>query len=173
MQKALEYFREEISSIRTGRATPALIETLKIDAYGSKMDLRDLASINAPEPRLLVIQVWDQANVQPIEVAIRKSDLAVNPVIENNLIRIPVPSLSEERRREMTKLVGEKSEKARVAVRQIRRDAVDKIQGAEKNKEISEDQKFKASDSIQKITDEFSKQLDEAAKQKENEILQI
>ena len=173
MQKTLDHLREELAGVRTGRASPALLETIKVGAYGTKMDLRDLASINAPEPRLLVVQVWDQANVAPVEKAIRESELALNPVTENNIIRVPIPQLSEERRREMTKIVGEKAESARVNIRHLRREAVESVNKAEKNKEISEDEKFRASEKVQKITEGMTSQIDNLAKQKESEILQI
>ncbi len=173
MQKALEKFQEDLVSVRTGRANATLLDNIKVDAYGTMMALRDLASVNAPEPRLLVLQVWDSANIQPVELAIRKSDLAVNPVTENNIIRIPIPPLSEERRREMTKLVHDKSETARVNIRQIRRDGVEKINVAEKSKEISEDEKFTLNEKVQKDTEEMINSVDDSAKQKESEVLSI
>ena len=173
MQKSHERFQEDLASVRTGRANATLLDNIKVDAYGTKMDLRDLASVNAPEPRLLVLQVWDHANIQPVELAIRNSDLAVNSVTENNIIRIPIPALSEERRREMTKLVQTKAEAARVNIRQIRRDAVEKINTAEKNKAISEDEKFKSNEKVQKTTQDLISSVDNVAKQKENEILSI
>ena len=173
MEKALSHLKEELASVRTGRATPALLENLKVEAYGQKMDLRDLASINAPEPRLLVLQVWDQANIQDVERAIRKSDLALNPVTENNIVRVPIPQLSEERRREMTKIVGDKSEIARVSIRQIRREAIDNLQKAEKKKDISEDDKFRSSEKVQKNTEEVTTSINNLAKQKESEIISI
>ena len=173
MEKALAHLKEELVSVRTGRASSALLETLKVEAYGTKMDLRDLASINSPEPRLLILQVWDNANVQAVERAIRESDLALNSTTENNIIRVPIPPLSEERRREMTKIVGDKSEGARVSVRQIRREAIDSINKAEKRKEISEDEKFRASERVQKATEEITSQIDNLAKAKMREILQI
>jgi len=173
MQKALEHLREELAGVRTGRANPALLEGVKVDAYGAKMDLRDLASINTPEPRLLVIQVWDAGNVPAIEKAIRESGIGLNPVTENNLIRVPIPPLSEERRREMIKLVGEKSENARVSVRQIRREVLEEIDKAEKKKKISEDDKFRFHEQVQKITDEFSNQVDTTVKAKEKELLEV
>lgn len=173
MQKALEHLKEELSGVRTGRANPALLESIKVEAYGTKMDLRDLASINAPEPRLLVIQVWDQGNAAGIEKGIRDSNLGLNPATEGNLIRVPIPPLTEERRKEMTKTINEKSEAARVSIRQIRREAVEAIDKAEKSKEISEDEKFRSSEAIQKITEELTVEVEKFSKMKENEILQI
>ena len=173
MQKFLEQFQEDLASVRTGRANATLLDNIKVDAYGSQMALRDLASVNAPEPRLLVLQVWDSANIVPIELAIRNSDLAVNPVTENNIIRVPIPPLSEERRREMTKLVQTKAEAARVNIRHIRRDAIDKINTAEKNKDISEDEKFRLNEKVQKTTQEQISSVDDSAKKKETEVLSI
>jgi len=173
MEKALAHLKEELSSVRTGRASPALLENLKVEAYSTKMSLRDVASINAPEPRLLVLQIWDQANVQAVERAIRDSDLALNPITESNLIRVPIPQLSEERRREMTKIVGDRGESARVSIRQIRREAIDNIHKAEKKKNISEDEKFRTSEKVQKITEEVTASINNLAKQKTSEILQI
>ena len=173
MQKALEHLREELAGVRTGRASPGLLETIKVEAYGSKMDLRDLASINAPEPRLLVVQVWDRSNLVAVEKAIRESDLAVNPVTENNIIRVPIPPLSEDRRREMVKIVHDKTEASRVSIRQIRREILEEVDRAEKKKEISEDEKFRFHEQVQKVTDEVSNQIETLAKNKENEILQV
>lgn len=173
MQKALEHLREELAGVRTGRANPALLEGVKVEAYGTKMDLRDLASINAPEPRLLVVQVWDLGNVPAVERAIRASDLALNPATEGNTLRVPIPPLSEERRREMTRLVSEKTEEARVRIRQIRREGIEEIDRAEKRKAISEDDKFRFHEQVQKITDEFSSQIESLAKAKEKELLEV
>jgi ribosome recycling factor len=173
MQKALEHLREELAGVRTGRANPALLETIKVEAYGAKMDLRDLASINAPEPRLLVVQVWDRNNLAAAEKAIRESDLALNPVTEGNLMRVPIPPLSEDRRREMVKIVHDKTEASRVSTRQIRREALEEIDRAEKKKELSEDEKFRFHEQVQKTTDEISSQIENLAKMKENEILQV
>jgi ribosome recycling factor len=173
MQKTLEHLREELAGVHTGRAHPSLLETIKVDAYGTKMDLRDLASINTPEPRFLVVQVWDQGNISNVEKAIRESNLSFNPSTENNIIRVPVPALSEERRKEMTKLVSEKREDAHVSIRQIRREAVDQIHKQEKSKQIAEDEKFRLSEQVQKVTDDFTNQVDTISKQKEKDILQI
>ena len=173
MQKALEHLREELAGVRTGRANPSLLETIKVNVYNTKMDLRDLASINAPEPRLLVVQIWDRSNIIPIEKAIRESDLAVNPITEGNLIRGPIPPLSQERRTEMVKVIHDKTEAGRVSIRQNRREAIEQIDLSEKKKQISEDDKFRKDEEIQKITDDFSHQLETIAKGKENEILQI
>lgn len=173
MQKALEHLHGEIAGVRTGRANPSLLEEIKVDAYGTKMNLRDLASINAPEPRLLVVQIWDSNNLSLVEKAIRDAGLGLNPATEGNLIRVAIPSLNEERRKEMIKLVNERTEGARVAIRQIRREVMEEIDKLEKAKKISEDDRFRKDEEIQKITEDFSHQLETIAKGKENEILQI
>lgn len=173
MEKALDHFREDLAVVRIGRANPSLLEGLKVDAYGTKMNLRELASINSPQPALLVVQVWDSGNVTDVEKALRESPLNLIPSTEGNLIKVPIPPLSEERRAEMKKLVVEKAENARVSVRNKRRETIERVEKAEKNKEMSEDEKFKLSRQVQKITEDFSKQIDNLAKQKESEILNI
>ena len=173
MQKALEHLRGELAGVRTGRANPSLLEEIKVDVYGTKMNLRDLASINAPEPRLLVVQIWDRNNLSLVEKAIRDANLGLNPATEGNLIRVAIPSLNEERRKEMIKLVNGRTEGARVAIRQIRREAIEEIDKLEKAKKISEDEKFRKDQEVQKVTENFSSQLEQIAKAKENEILQI
>lgn len=171
--KATTHLREELSGVRTGRAHPSLLEQIKVDAYGQKMDLRDIASINAPEPRLLTVQVWDQGNTTFAEKAIREAGLGFNPQSEGNLIRVPIPPLTEERRKEMTKLVHERTEAARVTVRQIRREVIDDLQKAEKGKDISEDESKRLSAQVQKLVEETNHQVENQAKTKESEILQI
>ncbi|OGY23197.1 MAG: ribosome recycling factor [Candidatus Woykebacteria bacterium RBG_13_40_15] len=173
MQKALEHLHGELVGVRTGRANPSLLEEIKVEAYGTKMNLRDLASINAPEPRLLVVQIWDQNNLSLIEKAIRDANIGLNPVAEGNLIRVAIPPLNEERRKEMIKLVNERTESARVAVRQIRREAIEEIDKLEKSKKISEDDRFRKDEEIQKITEGFSGEIENIAKGKEKEILQV
>ena len=173
MKKALEYLHGELAGVRTGRANPSLLEEIKVDAYGTKMNLRDLASINAPEPRLLVVQIWDRNNLALVEKAIRDSGLGLNPSTEGNLIRVAIPTLNEERRKEMIKLVNERTEGARVAIRQIRRETIEEIDKLEKAKKISEDDRFRKDEEIQKITENFSSQVENIAKSKEAEILQV
>ena len=173
MQKALVHLREELASVRTGRAAPVLIEQVKVEVYGSTMPLRDLASINAPEPRLLLVQVWDAGNVGAITKAIREAGMGLNPAEESNVIRVPVPALTEERRKEMTKLVHEKAEAARVAVRSVRREAMEHIDKEEKKGNISEDEKHRYHEQVQKVTDEISGEVDKIAKGKEAELSQI
>jgi ribosome recycling factor len=173
MNKAVAHLREELSGVRTGRANPAILEQIKVDAYGNKMDLRDLASINAPEPRLLVVQVWDQSNAAAAEKAIRESGQGLNPVSEGNLIRVSIPPLTEERRKEMTKLVHDRAEGARVAIRQIRRETMEQVEKAEKSKQMSEDDKKRLEERVQKATEEENHQIETLTKAKESEILQI
>jgi len=173
MQKALEHLHGELAGVRTGRANPSLLEEIKVNAYNTKMALRDLASINSPEPRLLIVQVWDGSNTAAVDKAIQDANLGFNPAVDGNLIRVPIPSLSEERRKEMVKLVSERTEEAKVAVRQIRREAIEGIEKAEKRKEISEDEKFRADHEVQKATDEVDRQIESLSKSKEAEVLQI
>lgn len=173
MQKALERLIEELLSLRSGRATPSLIEGLKVLAYGSPMVLRDLASINAPEPRLLVAQPWDQNNVDPIVKALRDCGMGFNPVVEGNIIRIAVPALSEERRVSLIKLASEKAETARVSVRSARRDAMEAIEKEEKSGKISKDDLHRYSEQVQKLTDEMTAEVDKIVKNKEAELKEI
>ena len=173
MQKASEHLREELASVRSGRAAPSLIEQVKVEAYGSIMVLRDLASINSPEPRLLIVSPWDANNTPAITKGIRDAGLSLNPVEEGGVIRVPVPTLTEERRKELIKLVHEKSEATRVAVRSVRREAMDHIDKEEKKGNISEDEKHRHHEQVQKVTDEVSGEVDKIAKSKEDELLQI
>jgi ribosome recycling factor len=173
MQKAVEHLLEELLSIRSGRATPSLIESTKVNVYNSSMPLRDLASINAPEPRLLIVQPWDQNNVDPIVKALRENGMGFNPVAEGGVIRVAVPALSEERRGSLIKLVGEKSEMTRVAIRSARRDAIDEIDKNEKAGKLSKDDAKRYNESVQKVTDEFIEQIDKVVKKKEAELKEI
>ena len=173
MQKVTEHLKQEFSSVRTGRANPALIEQVKVDVYGSIMVLRDLASINAPEPRLLVVQPWDKNNADLIVKAIRESGGGLNPAEDGDVIRVPIPSLSEERRKELIKMVHEKTEGARVAVRVNRRDAMERIEKDEKRSKISKDDRHRHQESVQKVTDEATNELDNMLKSKESELSQV
>ncbi len=173
MQKATEQLKQEFSSVRTGRANPALIEQVKVDVYGSIMVLRDLASINAPEPRLLVVQPWDKNNADLIVKAIRESGSGLNPAEDGDVIRVPIPSLSEERRKELIKMVHEKTEGTKVAVRVNRRDAMERIEKDEKRGKISKDDRHRHQESVQKVTDEATNELDNMLKSKEAELSQV
>jgi ribosome recycling factor len=173
MTKALSHLEEELRGIRSGRATPALLEGIKVNVYGSMMALRDVASINSPEPRLLVVQPWDPNNSDPIAKAIRESGLGFNPAVDSNTVRVPVPPLTEERRGELSKLVNEKAETGRVAVRAVRREAMESVDRDKKSARISEDEAKRAETDIQKVTDELMKTLEEKVKAKQAELAQI
>lgn len=172
MKKSVQTFQSEIARIRTGRATPTILEGIKVEYYGTQVPLQQIASIMAPEPRLLVIQPWDKSAIGEIEKAIRKSGLGLNPQSDGNVIRIPIPPLSEERRQDLVKLVRKLAEDARIAIRNIRRDGVDKVKTMEKNKEISEDERKKAENEIQKLTDKYIDEVNELLEKKEKEILE-
>jgi ribosome recycling factor len=172
MKKSLEHLHHELSRIRTGRATPALLDVVKIDYYGSMVPLNQASSITAPEPRLLVIQPWEKRLIGEIEKAILQSDLGLNPTNDGNVVRVPIPELSEERRRDLLKLVRKFCEETRVAIRNIRRDANDHVKNLEKDHEISEDESHKVQDDVQKLTDDYVGKVDEHYNSKEKEILE-
>lgn len=173
MQKAVEHLLEELLSIRSGRAVPSLLEGLKVTAYGSQMTLKELANISAPEPRLLLVQPWDQNNIDAIAKAVRDASMGFNPIVENNLIRVAVPQLNEERRNDLIKLVSEKGEGAKVAIRAVRREAVESIQKEEKNGKLSKDDSHRDQESIQKITDEMVAEVEKVINNKEAELKEI
>ncbi len=168
---AFNFYKSDIATIRTGRATPALVEDVLVDYYGQKMRVKELATITAPEPRSLLIQPWDKGAVEPISGAIRKSEIGLSPVVDGQSIRLNIPSLTEERRKEFIKLLKQKTEEARVKVRKIREEIWDKIQDMEKNGEIREDDKFKGKDDLQKMVDEYNKKFEELEKKKETELM--
>ena len=173
MENTLKIFHEELSRLRTGRATPSLLEPLFVEAYNSKMKISELATVNAPEPKILTVQVWDKSMVQNVEKSIRDSELGLNPSTDGQLIRVPLPDLTEERRSELTKVASKFSEDAKISIRNIRRDAMDKIKDEQKNNLISEDEQKSSSDEIQKITDEQIKEIEKVIENKKNEIMQI
>ena len=173
MENTLKIFHEELNRLRTGRATPSLLEPVFVEAYNSKMKISELATVNAPEPKLLTVQVWDKSMVQNIEKAIRESELGLNPSTDGQLIRVPLPNLTEERRLELTKVASKFSEDARISIRNIRRDAMDKIKEEQKNNLISEDEQKSISEEIQKLTDEKTKVIDGVFEDKKKEIMQI
>ncbi|RAQ95129.1 MULTISPECIES: ribosome recycling factor [Thermogemmatispora] len=173
MQKAVEALRHDLGSIRTGRASSALVERIQVDYYGVPTPINQLASISAPEPRLLVIQPWDRRLLPDIERAIQKSDLGINPSSDGQVIRLAIPPLNEERRREMVKLLHKKLDEHKVAVRNIRRDVQDKLRDREKKKEISEDELKRGQDRLQKLTDRYIEEMDKIGKLKEHEILEV
>jgi ribosome recycling factor len=173
MSKTFEVFTKELSSLRTGRASSNMLDIIKVDVYGQKMPINQLGSITTPEPRMINIQVWDLNNVPLIDSSIRKSELGLNPQIDGQLIRLPVPDLSEERRNEIKKLIKSMGEKSKISVRNIRREANDELKKLLKSKEISEDDEKKFEKKIQIITDDQIKKIDEKVIFKETEIMKI
>lgn len=173
MQKSLSVLKSELSAIRAGRANPALLDRITVDYYGTPTPLNRLATITSPEPRVLIVQPWDTSKISDIEKAIQKSDLGINPVSDGKVLRLVFPELTEERRKELVKLVHKKAEEAKVAVRQIRRDANDSVKKMEKNGEISEDERKKREEAIQKLTDKYIKEIDKLVEIKEKEIMEV
>ncbi len=173
MDGAIEALKREFAGLRTGRASTALLEHINVDAYGAKMPMNQVASISVPEPRLLTVQVWDNSLIKEAEKAIRESDLGLNPQTEGNLIRVPLPELSEERRVELTKVAAKFGEQARVAVRNVRRDGMDTLKKNEKSGEISKDEQHARGEDIQKLTDDHIALIDKMVAEKEQEILQV
>ena len=173
MSKTFEVFTKELSSLRTGRANSNMLDIIKVDVYGQKMPINQLGSITTPEPRTINIQVWDLNNVPLIDSSIRKSELGLNPQIDGQLIRLPVPDLSEERRNEIKKLIKSMGEKCKISIRNIRREANDELKKLLKSKDISEDDEKKFEKKIQTITDDQIKKIDEKVISKETEIMKI
>ena len=173
MNGAIDSLNKEFSGLRTGRASTALVENINVNAYGSKMPLNQVGSISVPEPRLLTVQVWDVSLTKEAEKSIRESDLGLNPQTEGNLIRIPVPDLSEERRVDLTKVAAKFGEQARVAVRNVRRDGMDTLKKSEKEGDISKDEQHDLGEDIQRLTDEHISIIDKLLVEKEQEILQV
>ncbi|MBW2521733.1 MAG: ribosome recycling factor [Deltaproteobacteria bacterium] len=173
MNKSLEAFKQELSKIRTGRASLSLLDGIRAEAYGSLMPLNQVATLTIPESRLIVIQPWDPQVIATIEKAILKSELGLTPVNDGKVIRINIPQLTEERRRELVKIVKRVAEEYRVAVRNHSRDAIDTFKQQKKDKEISEDEQFKLQDEAQKETDSFIGKIDDVAAEKENEVMEV
>lgn len=173
MNKTISVYKEELQSIRAGRANTSLLDKIIVDYYGQMTPLIQVASIAAPEPRLLTIQPWDSKLISVIEKAILISDLGINPTNDGKLIRLQIPQLTEERRKDLTKVVKKNGENAKISIRNLRRDGIDVIKKLEKDKEIDEDQKRQAEDRIQKITDKFIEEIDTITKNKEDELLEI
>ena len=173
MDKAIEVFSKELSSLRTGRANASMLDLIKVDVYGQQMPINQVGSITTPEPRMINIQVWDINNVPLIDAAIKKSDLGLNPQIDGQLIRLPVPELNEERRTELKKLIKSIGEKCKISIRNIRRDANDDLKKLLKSKEIGEDDEKNYEKKIQTITDDHIKSVDEKVSSKEKEIMTI
>jgi ribosome recycling factor len=173
MKKSLKALEKDFAAIRTGRANPAMFDGVMVEAYGSKMPINQVATISCPEPRLVVIQPWDRGNLGEIERAILKSELSLNPSNDGNLIRVQIPDLTEERRKEYVKLARQKAEECRVAVRNIRRDGNDMVKELEKEKDISEDDSKNGQGRIQKLTDRFIEEIQKHTDNKEKEIMNI
>lgn len=171
MKGAVESLKGDLSGLRTGRANTALLDPITVEVYGSHMPLNQVATVSAPEPRLLSVQVWDKSNIGPVEKAIRSAGLGLNPINDGNNLRLPIPDLTEERRKELAKLASQYAEKARIAIRNVRRDGMEALKADEAKKEISEDDRKRHEAEVQKLTDEMIKAADEAAVQKEKEIL--
>ena len=173
MDKAIEVFSKELSSLRTGRANAAMLDLIKVDVYGQQMPINQIGSITTPEPRMINIQVWDQNNVALIDSSIKKSELGLNPQIDGQLIRLPIPELNEERRNELKKLIKSMGEKCKISIRNIRRDANEELKGLLKSKEIGEDDEKSHEKNVQNITDKHISIVDEKVATKEKEIMTI
>ncbi|WIF94670.1 ribosome recycling factor [Caminicella sporogenes] len=173
MQKSIKVLKEELVSIRAGRANPALLDRIEVEYYGSKMPLKQIANISAPEPRLLVIQPYDASSISSIEKVIEQSDLGINPSNDGKVIRLSIPMLTEERRKELLKIVKKTGEEAKVAIRNERREANDKLKKMHKNNELTEDDLKRAEDEVQKLTDKYISIIDELVSKKEKEIMEV
>jgi len=171
MHGAVESLKHDLGGLRTGRANTALLDPITVEVYGSHMPLNQVATVSAPEPRLLSVQVWDKSNVTPVEKAIRNAGLGINPIVDGNNIRLPIPDMTEERRRELAKLAHSYAEKAKIAARNVRRDGNDDLKTDEKKKEISEDERKRFEAEVQKMTDATIAEIDAALAAKEKEIL--
>jgi len=173
MKRAIEALQHDLASVRTGRASPSLLERVNVDYYGAPTPLNGVATISVPEPRLILIQPWDKKMLPVIEKALQKSDLGLTPSSDGNVVRLPIPALNEERRRDLVKQVHKRLEEARIAVRNCRRDAIDELRKGERDKQVSEDDVKRAQDRLQKLTDTFIAQVDDVGKRKESEVLEI
>lgn len=173
MERAVEATRREFSTVRTGKATPALLDTVRVEAYGSKMPINQVGTVSAPEPRMLVVQPWDKGLIGAIEKAIRGAELGLNPVNDGNVIRIPIPPLTEERRRELVRLVHKLAEEGRVAVRHARQEANKDIKRRQQAHEVSEDEARRQLDEVQKLTDQYIARIDELLHAKEQEVMEV
>jgi len=173
MEESIISLNKDLSTIRTGRAHSSMLDLVKVEVYGQSMPINQVATISVSDPQTLSIQVWDANNVKFCEKAIRESDLNLNPIVDGQLLRIPVPKLNEDRRKELTKIVSQQSEKIKVSIRNIRRNGMDFLKKEEKDKNISEDENKKLSSDLQKMTDEYVKKVDNKIKEKEEEILKV
>lgn len=173
MRGAVSVLKQEFASLRTGRANAAILDPITVDAYGTPMPLNQLATITVPEPRMISVQVWDKGQVQAVDKAIRESDLGLNPVVEGQVLRLPIPELNEERRQEIAKVAHKYAEQARVAVRNVRRDGMDQLKKQEKAGDIGQDEQHTHAAEVQELTDAVIKEIDEALTHKEAEIMQV
>lgn len=173
MEKAIEAMRREFGSVRTGKASPALLDVIRVDAYGSKMPINQLANVSAPEPRLLLVQPWDKSLMSTIEKAIQTAELGLNPANDGNVIRVPIPALTEERRKEMVRTLHKLAEEGRVAVRHARQEANKDLKKKQSAHEVSEDDAHRQMDEVQKMTDNFIHKIDELLKAKEQEVMEV
>jgi len=173
MDKAIEVFTKELSSLRTGRANASMLDTIKVEVYGQKMPINQIGNITTPDARTINIEVWDASNVSLVDKSLRESNLGINPILEGNLIRLPLPQLTEERRDEYLKVIGKIVESAKVAIRNIRRDGIEKVKASEKEKNISQDESKKFQNDIESMTTEFIKIIDDAHMQKEEDLKKI
>ena len=171
MKGAVESLKGDLSGLRTGRANTSLLDPVVVEVYGSMMPLSQVATVSAPEPRMLSVQVWDKANVSAVEKGIAKANLGLNPIQDGQNIRLPMPDLTEERRKDLAKVAGEYGEKAKIAIRNVRRDGMEALKDDEKKKEISEDDRKRSEDDVQKMTDKHVGEVDDAVAKKEQEIL--
>ncbi len=171
MHGAVEALKHDLGGLRTGRASTALLDHITVEVYGAQMPLNQVATVSVPEPRLLTVQVWDKSSIHPIEKAIQSAGLGLNPITDGQMIRLPIPDLTEERRKELAKLVGQYAEKARIAARNVRRDGMDHLKNDEKKHDISEDERKRLEAEVQKMTDQTIAEIDAAAEAKEKEIL--
>ena len=173
MKGAVEALKREFQGLRTGRASTALLDPITVEAYGAEMPLNQVGTVGVPEPRMLTVQVWDKSMTSAVEKAIREAGLGLNPMSDGQLVRIPIPELSGERRQELTKVAGRYAEQARVAIRNVRREGMDALKKAEKDGDLSQDDHKLYADEVQSLTDQYVGEIDETAKQKEAEILQV
>ena len=171
MKGAVESLKGDLSGLRTGRANTSLLDPVMVEVYGSMMPLNQVATVSAPEPRMLSVQVWDKANITPVEKGIAKANLGLNPMIDGQTLRLPLPDLTQERRKELAKLAGEYGEKAKIAIRNVRRDGMENLKEDEKKKDISEDERKRSEDDVQKLTDAHVAEIDTVVAAKVKEIL--
>lgn len=173
MQKAVDALTRDLAAIRTGRATPALVEHIRVDYHGVPTPVNQIASISVPEAKMIVIQPWDRSSIRSIEKAILTSDLGLNPTSDSNVIRIVIPPLTEERRKDLIRVVHKRLEEAKITLRNLRREGIEKLRQAEKNREISQDQNTRASEQLQKLTDNFVERVNHIGQDKETEIMEV